>query len=102
MCRWCQADCGIGTDAQQFEIDCHVHCNRSGKEECGGLQYPYSLELPAHRRHVPEMSIDEMVPAPEVGYTIQKKMSQKEKKAALRAGKANIKRGDTLREYLVT
>lgn len=88
MCRWCQADCGIGTDTQQFEIDCHVHCNKFGKKECGSLQYPFSLDPPTHRRYVAELSIDKMAPALEFGYKIQK-MSQKERKATLRAEKTN-------------
>ncbi|KAF8856388.1 hypothetical protein BDZ45DRAFT_745434 [Acephala macrosclerotiorum] len=45
LCRWCQAEMGIGTDPQQFSIDLHVHCNRGGKKECGSFPY-HSLETP--------------------------------------------------------
>ncbi|KUJ07913.1 uncharacterized protein LY89DRAFT_742674 [Mollisia scopiformis] len=78
-CRWCQADVGISTDNQQFEVDQHVHCNRGGKKECGTFP-PQSLEVPPNRRTVNESRIGEIA-APEVQFTIKKKMSQKERKA---------------------
>ncbi|KAE8450848.1 hypothetical protein EG329_005761 [Mollisiaceae sp. DMI_Dod_QoI] len=79
FCRWCQAEIGIGTDPQQFEIDHHVHCNRGGKKECGSFP-PRSLETPPNRRPTKEAGIDDVAP-PEVQFIIKKKMSQKERKA---------------------
>lgn len=43
-----------------------------------------SLDPPASRRQVKEAGIDDIAP-PEVQFTVSKKMSQKERKAAQRA-----------------
>ena len=72
----------MGTDPQQFEIGLHIHCNRSGKKTCG--ECSMSLEVPASRRQVKEASVDDIAP-PEVQFTVKKKMTQKERKAAQRA-----------------
>jgi hypothetical protein len=67
---------------QQFEIPSHIHCNRSGKKICG--EGYMSLDPPASGRQVKEAGIDDIAPL-EVQFTVSKKMSQKERKAAQRA-----------------
>jgi hypothetical protein len=70
-------------EANQFQVHHHIWCNKPGKKRCG---QNCTLETPK------EASMDD-VQAPEVVYTIKKKMSQKERKAAARAMAEQLESG---------
>lgn len=74
MCKWCQAECAHVSDEYSFDIHHHVHCNRPGKKICG--TYPsLTLEPPPapEKKFKKEASISDIA-APEVQFTIKKKM----------------------------
>jgi hypothetical protein len=92
MCRWCQANKELGIDPQQFEVGRHIHCNLSGKMTCG--EGGYSLEVPAAQRQVKEAGIEDIAP-PEVQFTVKKKMTQRERKAAQRVANEAAEYGES-------
>ncbi|KAH7323789.1 hypothetical protein BKA65DRAFT_555462 [Rhexocercosporidium sp. MPI-PUGE-AT-0058] len=81
FCRWCQFDGSMGSNASEFSIHRHLHCNRGGKKECGSA---WGLNLVRPKPEVEDIMEGNGladVKAPEVVVKIvPKKMSQKEKR----------------------
>jgi hypothetical protein len=83
MCRWCALEYD-NTPKGQFQIHWHIHCNRLGPKICGKFR---TLEPPPKPgQSSPKEAGIEDIAAPEVQFTVKEKMSQKERKAAQRAG----------------
>ena len=72
----------MSTEWDQFSIHTHIHCKRGGKKECGvGIMSLTRLALPL--KPVKRETRLAGIAAPEVVIkVVNKKMSQKERKAA--------------------